>query len=407
MASEDLFTGIAVVIDDEIDKAGAGINNLISQIKSKKMPCITFTSIPDDDVIDHLDGISFLLLDWRLNSDELSDSTLGVVVPDALDHYFVTENIVFLKKLRDKLFIPVFIFTDEDKETVINSLRDNDLYFDDKPNYIFVKNKAELKGKTKLSTTIETWARNTPSVYVLMEWGKEYSRAKNLLFHDFYQLGPSWPKVLWRNYAADGVDPSSELGEVITRNIHTRMAPFLFDKVIINKRGPKIENGELRKVLRGERFIEKNRLPTTSIATGDIFKFAGKMWINIRPDCDCIPNRNLPDSSLDDVQLYLLKGDKLSDAKLSKSYSKDYGHFNEQDSQSIIFSIAEGKSFDFRFKEITIKKWSELKDSRIGRLMPPYITRIQQRYALYLQRQALPRTPKEAVFNPVQVTVPL
>ena len=36
---------------------------------------------------------------------------------------------------------------------------------------------------------------------------------------------------------------------------------------------------------------------------------------------------------------------------------------------------------------------------RIGRLVPLYITRIQQRYALYLHRKGTPCTPWEAVLT--------
>jgi hypothetical protein len=60
--------------------------------------------------------------------------------------------------------------------------------------------------------------------------------------------------------------------------------------------------------------------------------------------------------------------------------------------------IAE-KTYRYEFKNLTIKKWSEIKSSRIGRLLPPHITRIQQRYALYMQRQGLPRTPEKAIIG--------
>ena len=42
-------------------------------------------------------------------------------------------------------------------------------------------------------------------------------------------------------------------------------------------------------------------------------------------------------------------------------------------------------------------QWNNIKDNRIGRLLPPYITRVQQKYAHYLQRQGLPRIPKQAI----------
>jgi len=69
------------------------------------------------------------------------------------------------------------------------------------------------------------------------------------------------------------------------------------------------------------------------------------------------------------------------------------------DNQSIVFNIIDGKTYNFKFKDLTINKWSAIKDKRVGRLLPPYITRIQQRYALYLQRQGLPRTPKQAILG--------
>lgn len=398
MPTTNLFKGIAVVIDDEIGKKDANINNIIKQIEAKKMPCVKYKEIPHDDVINHLEGISFLLLDWMLYQKDHTKYLLkGNTIPATLRQSIIKQNIIFLKKLKETYFVPVFIFTDEVINDVITDLKKAKLYFDDKPNYIFVMNKSELKGRTKLTKIIENWARKSPSIYVLKEWEKEYHKAKNCLFHDFYNLGPSWPSVLWKNYDDDGVNPSSELGEVITRNIHTRMAPFAFDGGILNKRWRGVGVDEVRKVLEGERCISEDKLSPNSISTGDVFKIGDKIMINIRPDCDCIPDRNQPGAPIDEVKLYLLKGSKLTGPNLKKSYVKEYGHFFEQDSQSIIFSITNGKSYDLRFKDLTIDTWANLKDKRIGRLLPPYITRIQQRYALYLQRQGLPRTPPNAV----------
>lgn len=73
------------------------------------------------------------------------------------------------------------------------------------------------------------------------------------------------------------------------------------------------------------------------------------------------------------------------------------GRFNERASESISFSLLAGKSIRFNFKDLEIIKFSEVKENRVGRLIHPYITRIQQRYSLYLQRQGLPRIPEEAV----------
>lgn len=404
MNGEELFTGIAVVIDDEIDKEGANIKDLIQQIEARKMPFVTYKTLPDNDVVHHFEGISFLLLDWELHTEKVVGDTLGgVKIPAAV---YESPNIEFLNMLKETSFVPVFIFTNEDKNSICAKLRENNLYQDNKPNFIFVKNKDELM-EDKLFQEIESWIKVNPSIYVIKAWEKEYRKAKNRLFCDFYDLSPSWPKILWDNFRNDDVNMSKELGEIITRNIYTRMAPFSFDESFINSAGSGTDRDEIRKVIQGERFIENAGLHADSIMTGDVFEISKKKtYINIRPDCDCIPDRNKSKSTIDDVQLYLIEGNSLSDTKERDIFKEIYGNFNERDSESIVFSMLAGKTYVFRFKKLVIKKWSEMKNKRIGRLLPPHITRIQQRYSLYLQRQGLPRTPGQAVIDQTCPQVP-
>ena len=149
---------------------------------------------------------------------------------------------------------------------------------------------------------------------------------------------------------------------------------------------------DIRTVLSGARCLPKNLLQTQDVAPGDLFLLDGKLFINIRPACDCI--KRPPD---DEIMLYLLQGSQLSLSKEKSYFNHEYGHFNELECQAIVFALYNGKSYDFRFKNLKIQPWSEIDDKRIGRLLPPYITRIQQRYAAYLHREGLPRIPSEAL----------
>lgn len=394
MPTSNLFNGIAVVIDDEIGEDSANINNLIKQIGKKGMPCIKYKELPENDIINHLEGISFLLLDWKLQSEDMTDlAKLGVIIPATIKKSYVDANIEFLKKIRAKYFFPIFIFTNEDKSTVISTLQDNGLYIDDKPNSIFVKNKSELNGTKRLFIEIDKWAKNTLSIYVLKEWEKEYNNAKNQLFHDFHTFGPSWPKILWKNYKDDGANPSIELGDLITHNIHTRMAPFSFDDGVLGKRGRKVQDDEVLKVLEGERFIKSDKLHKEDIATGDMF--FGKTnkdgnewyWLNVRAQCDLARESN--------PKMYCLKGRVLQKSKIGVKNGIPFidGQFIEKVNHSIIGCIDNGNIIEFLFKDLHIINWNSMKGKRIGRLLPPYITSIQQRYGLYLQRQGLPRIP--------------
>jgi hypothetical protein len=400
MDTENLLDGIAVVIDDEIEVKGANINSLIDQIKKRRMPYLAYQDLPEPDVIRHLGSISFLLLDWKLQA--IDSSTLvtdGVTIPDTIEEYAIKENIDFLIKLNESWVIPIFIFTNENTEKIINVLEENGLYERGKLNNIFVRSKSELTGRTKLFKTLENWIEKNLSIFVLKEWELKYQKAKSRLFNDFYSLSPNWPRILWKNFKKDGVNMSQELGEVISKNLHSRMTPFVFDDTILSKIKKNPEKDEIRRVLEGERYLKRSQLHKDHIGTGDIFKenyedngeTRYRYYLNIRAQCDLVRSSN--------PELYCLKGRLLDETLINKKNGSIFknGHFIEKINQAIVTSIDDGKIIEFLFNDLKIKKWNGLKTKRIGRLLPPYIINIQQRYALYIKRQGLPRTPEIAV----------
>jgi len=138
-----------------------------------------------------------------------------------------------------------------------------------------------------------------------------------------------------------------------------------------------------------------DQLHPDSIAPGDIFKEGKHYFVNIRPDCDCI-DRSKADQ--DSVQLYLLEGSKLSSGQIH--FDSEYGEIRERDTETIIFPIDNGANISFKFKNLRIRNWGEVKGKRIGRLLAPFLTRLQQRYSGYLQRPGLTRVPEAALTPP-------
>ena len=392
----NLFKGIAVVIDDEVNTEKTQIANIVSQIEKQNMPLVKYTQLPNEQTVTHLGAISFLILDWNLRGDDILPE--GVPVPSTLKASYEEENLIFIEKVRDTCFAPIFIFS-KDPSGIEDALVARGLYCPEQPNFIFIKKKSELTGRVALFREITDWIERNPSTYVLMAWQKQYQEIKSKMFHDLYQLSPHWPRIMWKTFEEDGTHMSCELGELITRNLETRMVPFNFSVDILGKRGLKVGKDEIRAVVEGERFLRDSSLDPNSIGVGDVLKISGKMYVNVRPACDCIPDRNDLDASTDDVEVYLLKGVKLSRKKELDGFNKEYGQFRELDCQAIVFSMFEGKSYDFRFKELKIMRWGDIKDKRQGRLLPPYITRIQQRYTQYLQRQAQPRVPQKGIYS--------
>lgn len=406
MDTAGLFKGVAIIIDDEVNSVTANIRNILDQIKKKNIPYITYKSIPSEETISHFQNLSFLLLDWRLIKDDITSADFqdGVSIPQTLRDEEAKENINFLKMLKNVCYCPVFIFSNEDPNEIISKLEDEDVYSRDKPSHIFVKSKSDLKGRTKLFQEIEKWVKGNPSVYVLKEWENEYQQSKNKLFSDFQELSPVWPIIMWNNFGEDGANKSLELGELISRNLHTRMTPFEFSDEVLSKRGKKIDRSEMRRVLEGERFLKESNLHTDEISTGDIFKeeyqdsgiTKHRYYLNIRAQCDLVRSSNI-----DEIELYCLNGRVVEEKKLNKKNGIPFnsGQFIEKVNHAVIPFLDEGCIIEFHFRDLKIKKWKKVKSSRIGRLLPPYINRIQQRYALYLQRQGLPRTPDKAVLK--------
>lgn len=131
-------------------------------------------------------------------------------------------------------------------------------------------------------------------------------------------------------------------------------------------------------------------------STGDIYKWGQKYYLNIRPSCDCVGREGKN-------KIYLIKGDKVKEKEIQNGLFNDkYGNFNEQ-SNFVIVGPIDGSFFRFKFKDIVIEDFEDKKDKRIGRLLPPFVTHVTQKYSLYIHRQGLPRLPKEVISSVVPI----
>jgi hypothetical protein len=392
-----LFHGIAVLIDDQINDPGSGIRVIQQQIEAVGCHVVKMTELPQANSILNLRSISFCVLDWNLYGAALHDAEGGGTVPGTglLEKQNEEAAVDFLKKLKDVCVAPVFIFTNQEVAEVERVLKEHKLLDERDPSHILVRSKGDVSNAGVFEVLSE-WMAKAPSVYVLKKWERTYERAKNEMFLDFYANSVLWPLVLWETYKEDSVDESIELGNLIGRNLLSRMTPFHFDlapfKAAMDalKTDPTKSNAVVMKVLEGERFLSKERLQNDSIEPGDVFKKGSDYFINIRPDCDCIPREGKDQNS---VELYLLRGNKLSQKKLSEKANGKFGTISELDNETIIFGMTEGKTFSFYFKDQLLEKWGDWKARRIGRLLPPFLTRLQQRYSAYLQRPGVTRIP--------------
>lgn len=410
MEIKKLLSGIAIIIDDNIKKEDSDdlIIKIRNQLRKSYIPILEYEDLPDDTEIRNFKNISFILLDWYL----FENLEAGVKINEQL---FIKNNIEFLKKIKKVSFTPVFIFSNQERGSIIDELSMAGLY--DKGsnnNYIFVKQKSVfLSGDDNLVfTEIENWLKKTPSMYLLKKWECSLNQAKSDLFWSFYEINPNWPSLLKKTYTDDGSDANCELGNLIYKNISARTEQITFNDDILGQEDGNISTEDIRKVLEAERFIKSDALPDIPF-TGDLFEYIvegseeKKYYLNIRPECDIARDKK--------PELYCLKCRILNEEKINSGEKEDnvpfiQGNFIEKVNNAYIPFIDGGKIIEVLFRNMTIFKWEEklkdkndketgkmFKETRIGRLLPPYITKVQQRYSFYLQRQGLPAIPEKAI----------
>lgn len=379
-----------MVVDDQVnsgeDKAIDGIVKYLEN--DNHLPLVKYEDLPDNIESICFSSLSFLLLDWELNTLVVD----GSPIPDAtLKAQNARDNVEFIKQVVAKVVIPIFIFSNGDVNSIKNTLSQNHIIDDDEKSPIFILNKSELFDNEKkciMFDKVNEWLKKTPSIYVTQKWKTAYLEAINGMALDMREASPFWPNLLWTCYKDDGVNPSEEISSLINQNALSRIQPVEFDEGILSIKKTCDEH-LLKNLLERQCFMRNEYLGDLS-STGDIYKWHQEYFLNIRPSCDCVGRDGKN-------KIYLIKGDKVKDKEIQNGlFNEKYGNFNEQSNFVIVGPIC-GFFIRFKFKDFLIEDYDKKKEKRIGRLLPPFITRVTQKYGLYIHRQGLPRLPKEVI----------
>ena len=412
MDIKELMSGSAVVIDDafsretdatgdafsrETDATGdaSGGEERIWQIVNWFetewcMPFVKRASLPQATLWPNLlRAASFVLLDWKLWG--AGGETLKLSA--------IEEIKGFLTSARENL-VPVFILTNEnpdDVKTELDSMSD-EVYNREATttNFVFVEHKSNFwTGESVDVGALEGWVYGNASVYALKTWNRVMDGAKSELFQAMCKRSVNWPRVFWNTYQEDNAAPSVSLTNLISHNLQGRMRVDAFEEKHLNDKDGEISLSDLRKLIRETSFRNVDVLPGDEVRCGDLYKMPDQKYLlNLRPDCDCIPRNG---NEVGKIEVYCVEGDKITETQLRKKFKFKHGCFDEHIAESIVFSIDGESSIRFNFTKLRVCEYSKIRDKRLGRLLHPYVTRVQQRYASFIQRQGLPRIPKEAV----------
>lgn len=395
-----LLTGPVVFIDDQIEQEGGSqASHLLESIKSAGRPVLASPRLPTEEEreqwFEHWGSLSFLVIDW-----DLSPGSTGGIGGSTLGAYERAKLFVFLRTLMDEIYCPIFVISAEDTADIERQLQENETLRDangqlDGRISVFPKDAL----MDNILESLDHRFGESPALSVLRTWERETEQARNRLFIDFNDLEPDWPVYIWRRASEDGTDPAYELSSVVSANLLSRVNPVAFDSAAIEDYAGTFTGDAMRKVSQGRTLIGGQRLSDRMVFPGDVFQLDAdkpdEVWINVSPVCQTVPRPISKGSQeLKQVRLHLVQGLRQAMPDSKNTYGK-LEALGKGPTGEVIHTLLDEFPFYFRFEDAEFHLWEEIKSSRIGRLLPPYVTRLQQKHSAYMQSEGLPRVAME------------
>ena len=420
----ELFKGIVVIIDDKINDTSSKIFEIKQEIEKKDISVVCYDNIPAIEKISSFSNASFIILDWSFSDLDGNGDLDERISMGATNKKEEEERIIkLIKRINNDFFIPLFIFSDETEENIKEKISEREVL-----ERIFVRQKSSFL-KENLFKEIEKWVKENPSVYVLKKVENNLFETKHKIFIEMNKNSSEWVKIVWDLLKKDSSnDFNQEFGNFLTRSIFNRLKNYEFNEDYMNKLGKEEEKKkeELIKIIQSERFITNNKNDYKQAYTGDLYKKNENYYLNIRAQCDISREHN--------PSLYLIKGKKIEGKEIKKDLKiKDkklcfsneekydiktiddeeikkinekltkhkngifmhYGEFLEKKTEAFISCVAGEIAIKFDLKSLQIEKFDEWKDKYIGRILPPYITRIQQKFGQFIVREGILPVPED------------
>lgn len=383
-----LLQGPVVFIDDQVADTTSQAFALAEQIRDSGRPLAEYKELPPEGHEKHWRSIAFLVLDW-----DLAPTSPGSTGGSTLSEFARESLFEWLQKFVDLVYCPVFIVSAEDVSDIERQIFENGALQE-----LIATGRIKVYAKDVLMDSfieyLETWVSKNPALAALNIWANECEAATDRLFHDMEKLASDWPAYVWKSATDDKIDPSYELASVLTANLLHRMNVLEFDIPAIRELEGAFTASAMRRVMQGRTALRGDSLYAEMILPGDIFKVDDdNVLINVTPSCHTVLKRTAADGGEPDpTKLYL---DVVHGYKLDRPTSKS--SFNSMDKKHntpngmLVHTLLGDEPYAFDFRKRNIVSWDQIGESRIGRLLPPYITLMQQRHAAYLMNEGLPR----------------
>jgi len=390
-----LLNGCALVIDDELSDAKSSISKMIATLEKEGTLFIKCEDLPAYNTRNNLSGISFIVLDWDIKNKAEVELPDNVRVGAALGNIKSEDNISFIKDMLKRYFLPIFIFSQQDKTSIIAKLEADTEIVQALEKRVFVENKRELTG-ARVKSYLEKWLKKNRTVFALKMFEEQLNQSKNTFLVEVGDLNSEWANLVYntikKDHVGDDEKPipyslNSEFGEFLTNSLLGRMGYIDFDNVKFLSRTQKVPKVDVDKIYESIKFYKYGiDVDNGQAYEGDIYqKYEGN-----QPKNDYLININAP-CDIRKKKILFVQG--RAKEKFRASGVAFYS----------LPSFAKKASIEFRYDDrYRIDKPDNLSEisidgrnyKRIGRIIHPYITAIRNEFAHFISRQGIPRHPE-------------
>ena len=385
----------AIIIDDEVLDKETRAGRITKEFEDKGVCFVKYKEVPDAQQWVSFDKFSFLIVDWKIedeNRKRIAAATGGVGITQYSEE-IEKELIDFLCYMVGEFLMPVFVFSQENVTPIKDKIKTVDILNKAlERNQLFVRTKQHASN-ADIEELMYKWCKENPAVYTLKSIDSSINKARNSLFKSLYESKPEWPLIVYQTIQKDiPSDGNEEFGEFLINSLLGRIDFLEFDQDILTKSHGSLEENEIISIYSNSKLYTYERSQPKGPHTGDLYVLEGvgndkeEFYLNITAGCD-LRNKNM----------IFLKGNICK----NYNYHEAYGLINK--SVSTYIPLLHGhRCVEFFYKNYIA---TEMKDhykalgcggktyKRIGRLIHPYITVIQEGFSRYICRQGLSRHP--------------
>lgn len=391
-----LFTNsTAIIIDDEVYKQRTRINKIKNEFEEKGISFVCCEMIPEKKLWDSYHNLSFIIVDWRFVPQIDYGREVGSGYYEAQEN----EVMAFVEYIYLKFFMPIFILSQEDKTPIIEKLKTRENLkkaLDRKQIVVMRKNTLNA---TKIEGLIRRWCVNNPDVYTLKNIDNALQSARDELLCSLSKYDKRWPLIVYKTIQDDEpVEINDEYSEFLISNLIGRIPSIEYDTTIMGQKFRKMDHLDLIELYSNAKIVKYSDDDKSGFHTGDIYLSENleekKYIINITAGCD-----------LRKKKMICLKGKPVAIPK--EQFDPKVGLIQRND-MALIPSFFSHECVEFRYSDYLSKDFKNgyeirlgsgrdtINYKRVGKLIHPYITFLQEGFSHYICRTGMMRHPNEA-----------